>query len=79
MSTDTRTTPTPVLIDSRQAASMLGIAPRTLDKYRNLGAIPSVQIGTARRYRVAELLAWVAAGCPTDSKAGDRIRKGVRP
>ncbi len=73
------TTPPPVLIDTRQAASMLGIAPRTLDKYRNLGAIPSVLIGTARRYRVADLMAWIDAGCPTDPNAGAQIREGVKP
>lgn len=71
--------PPPMLIDSKQAASMLGIAPRTLDKYRHLGAIPSLLIGTARRYRVAELMAWIDAGCPTDPDAGDRIRQGGSP
>lgn len=69
----------PILVDTRQAATMLGIAPRTVDKYRHLGAIPSVQIGTARRYRVADLMAWIDAGCPTNPNSGARIREEDRP
>lgn len=66
-----------VLISRPQAAALLKISTRKLDALRASGAIPSRQIDRARRYLVAELRAWIAAGCPTDPDAGERIRQKV--
>ncbi|MCH7791750.1 MAG: helix-turn-helix domain-containing protein [Planctomycetes bacterium] len=57
---------------------MLGIGARTLWTLTNRGAIPSRKIGRSVRYCPAELRAWVAAGCPTEPGAAERVRKAVR-
>lgn len=55
-----------VLVTREVAARRLSISERTLWTLTNSGAIPSIRLGTrAVRYRVADLDAWVAAGCPT--------------
>lgn len=64
------TTLDPILVDAKRAAAMLSIGTRKLWELTNCGAIDSVKIGRAVRYRVSDLESWVAAGCPT---------KGVRP
>ena len=68
----------PVLIDARHAAAILEIGQRTLAKYTATGAVPSVKIGTLRRYVLAELHAWIEAGCPIEAGAGDSIRAELR-
>jgi len=68
---------TPVLIDARHAAAMLAIAGQTLSKHTASGAIPSVKLGGARRYVVAEIQEWIRAGCPIEPGAGEAIR--LRP
>jgi len=65
----------PVLIGARHAGAMLAIAQRTLSKHTATGAIPSVKLGGARRYIVAEIQEWIKAGCPTEPGAGDAIRQ----
>ena len=70
--------PTPLLINAKAAAAMLAIGARTLWTYTNCNAIPSRKIGRAVRYCPDDLRAWVAAGCPTDAGAADRVRKGAR-
>lgn len=54
-----------ILVDAKQASAMLAIGSRNLWTLTNCGAIPCVRIGRSVRYRVADLNAWVAAGCPT--------------
>ncbi|MCP3903277.1 MAG: helix-turn-helix domain-containing protein [Planctomycetes bacterium] len=68
----------PLLIDAKAAAAMLAIGARTLWTYTNCNAIPSRKIGRAVRYCPDELRAWIAAGCPTDAGAGDRVRAVMR-
>ncbi len=70
---------TPLLVDARTACAMLAIGERRLWVLSNCGAIPSHKIGKSRRYAPDELRAWIAAGCPTEPGAGDRVRKAVRP
>lgn len=62
---------TPILVDAKRAAAMLSISPRKLWELTNCGAIERVRIDRAVRYRVADLEAWVAAGCPS-RKEGSR-------
>ena len=69
---------TALLIDAKAAAAMLALGARTLWSYTNCRAIPSRKIGRAVRYCPDELLAWIAAGCPTDAGAADGVRSVMR-
>ncbi|TVS20978.1 MAG: DNA-binding protein [Planctomycetaceae bacterium] len=53
-----------ILVDTSQAAEMLGISRRKLAQLIATGVIPSRKIGRLRRFSVAELQAWVTDGCP---------------
>lgn len=49
------------LLDTRQAAARLGLAPNTLEIKRVTGGGPSfVKLGRSVRYRIADLDNWVA-------------------
>lgn len=62
--------PAPELLTTRQAAELLGIGERTLWRYSNSGRAPApIRVGSAVRYRRAELLEWIAAGCPVIKRA----------
>jgi predicted DNA-binding transcriptional regulator AlpA len=62
-----------ILINVPAACTTLCMGPRRLWTLTNNGAIPSRKIGRSVRYVPAELAAWVAAGCPCEAGAGDRI------
>ena len=47
------------LLDSDEAAQLLKIHPKTLQRMARLGEIPGVQIGRLWRFRRSELNAWV--------------------
>lgn len=68
---------TALLIGSPEAARRLGIGTRTLWALTKCNAIPSHRIGRSVRYALAEIEAWVTAGCPTDPGSAARVRKGV--
>jgi excisionase family DNA binding protein len=54
-----------LLIDSRQAAKLLGISERTLWEMWNTGQMPRpIRIGRVVRFAYEELRAWVNAGGP---------------
>jgi excisionase family DNA binding protein len=76
-----RTTPSeivPELVDSREAAQLLGIGKRTLWRWSRSGICPSpIKIGrgprAAVRFRRADLMEWIAERCPrTDGKGGGK-------
>jgi hypothetical protein len=71
-------TPAPLLIATKAACVLLSMGERRLWVLTNCRAIPSRKIGRSVRYCPTELAAWVAAGCPTEAGAGDRIRKAMR-
>ncbi len=57
------------LLTVKQAAQLCGVSTRTLTRWGLSGVAPSpVKLGygtrTAVRYRQAELLSWIEAGCP---------------
>ncbi|HYE60701.1 MAG TPA: hypothetical protein VD997_01785 [Phycisphaerales bacterium] len=78
MASDTTTSTAPLLIDAKAARVMLCMGERRLWMLTNCGAIPSRKIGKSVRYSPEELAAWVALGCPTDSRAGEQIRHAMR-
>lgn len=43
------------LLDSQQAAALLGIHPKTLQKLARAGTVPSHRIGDLWRFRASEL------------------------
>jgi excisionase family DNA binding protein len=45
----------PLSVGLKEAAKMIGIAPRTLRKYAALRQIPSVKLGNRLLFRVADL------------------------
>jgi excisionase family DNA binding protein len=54
-----------LLIDSRQAAKLLNVSPRTLwamQKSRSM--LPPIRIGRAVRWSLEALKKWIEAGCP---------------
>jgi predicted DNA-binding transcriptional regulator AlpA len=77
MASDTNPTTAPLLIDAKAAYALLCMGERRLWELTNCRAIPSHRVGRSVRYVPAELAAWVAAGCPTESGAGDRIRRAM--
>lgn len=60
----------PELLTSKQAAKLAGVSERTWWTWSHSGLAPrpvTIGYGTrpAVRYRRAEILAWIAAGCPS--------------
>ena len=50
------------LMDARKVATLLGISLRTLDTLVARGEAPAfIRIGQARRWRIAEINAWIDA------------------
>jgi predicted DNA-binding transcriptional regulator AlpA len=49
----------PLMVDCKTASAMLGISLRKLWSLSAGGEIPSLKIGTSKRYAVADLRAWV--------------------
>jgi excisionase family DNA binding protein len=47
------------LLDSDEAAALLKIHPKTLQRMARNGDIPGIQIGKLWRFRVADLLQWI--------------------
>jgi predicted DNA-binding transcriptional regulator AlpA len=53
------------LITKLEAAQLCGLSRSTFDTYRHAGYVPQpLHVGNTLRWRVAELQAWIDAGCP---------------
>jgi predicted DNA-binding transcriptional regulator AlpA len=51
-----------VLLNTHQAAERCSLSPRTLEKHRVAGGGPHfIRLGSAVRYRLEDLDAWIAA------------------
>ncbi len=58
--------PEPILISATCAAALCGVSIRQWWRWDSGGATPrSVRIGSTKRWRREELLAWITAGCPS--------------
>ena len=62
------------LLTTAEAAVLCGMGERSLYRFSKAGMAPSpVTIGPGtRRYRRADLLAWIRAGCPRSKGGRDR-------
>ncbi len=49
----------PLAVDKYRAAELLSLHPETVARFARSGEIPSAVIGRCRRYRVADLDAWL--------------------
>lgn len=49
------------LLDSWQAAAMMNVHPKTLQKLARRGQIPGVHIGKLWRFRASVIEAWISA------------------
>jgi predicted DNA-binding transcriptional regulator AlpA len=55
----------PLLIPDAQAAALAGVARATWHRLRSADKVPpAVRLGRAVRWRRAEVVAWIEAGCP---------------
>lgn len=60
----------PALLDKRAVAALLDCSPRHVDRLADAGRMPApVRIGALVRWRHAEILDWIAAGCPSTRRA----------
>lgn len=53
--------PAPLLVDTRTAATLLCISPRTVWGLADTGALPVVRIGRRKLFRLCDLSAFVEA------------------
>ena len=60
-STNTPTTPAPLLVDRREAGRLLGVSPGTIDNLRTRGELPSMKIAARRLFDVADLRRFIDA------------------
>jgi excisionase family DNA binding protein len=59
------TTFEPLLLTDREAAALCGLGRSTWHSLQAAGKVPpGLKIGRSRRWRRAELLAWIEAGAP---------------
>ncbi len=64
------------LLDQKQAAQLLGLSVRTLERHRLEGTGPTfVRLGRLVRYRAADIAAWVEASARTSTS--DLVRSGA--
>jgi predicted DNA-binding transcriptional regulator AlpA len=79
MSRRTDSAPSPLLVDVRDAAAMVGCARRTWLSWSASGRTPaSVKLGALRRWSVEDLRAWVALGCPPRAEFEARKKGGAQ-
>ncbi len=55
----------PLLIDVEELAALLGRSVASLARDDAAGRLPTpVRLGASKKFRMDEVIAWVAAGCP---------------
>jgi excisionase family DNA binding protein len=50
------------LLDDAEAADLLGIHPKTLQRWAREGRVPTHRLGRKHRYRASELDEWIRTG-----------------
>jgi predicted DNA-binding transcriptional regulator AlpA len=78
MASDTNTATAPMMVRGIRAGCRLtGLGERTVWLLVNRNALPHRRVGRAIMFVPGEVAEWIRAGCPTESGASDRVRKGV--
>lgn len=55
----------PLLLNSREVADLIGASPRTVVRLADAGRMPRpIKVGALTRWRRSELDSWIARGCP---------------
>ena len=61
------------LLTTRQVSEMLNVGQRSVWRWSHSGRMPApVRIGNAVRFRRAEIVDWLEAGCPRVNARADR-------
>lgn len=69
---------TPLLIDLKQLATLLSCGQSTLHRNRKADRLPApIKLGGRTLWRVQEIEAWVAAGCP-DRKTWEAMQTAAK-
>lgn len=59
------------LLDVNETAGVLGVGTRTVWRMRDAGRMPTpVKVAGCIRWRLADLSAWIDAGCPDVRRTG---------
>jgi excisionase family DNA binding protein len=61
------------LLNDGEAAGLLGIHPKTLQRLARVGEIPAHRIGRSWRYRASELNTWLTAGVVQSTRQPTRV------
>jgi excisionase family DNA binding protein len=61
------------LLNDGEAAGLLGIHPKTLQRLARVGEIPAHRIGRSWRYRASELNTWLMAGVVQSTRQPTRV------
>ncbi|MBL9118592.1 MAG: helix-turn-helix domain-containing protein [Phycisphaerae bacterium] len=62
-----------VLIGVERVAEKLNVSTRHVRRLTDAGALPRpIRLGSLVRWRLAEIDAWIASGCPRREREGER-------
>jgi len=61
------------LLDACEAAGLLRIHPKTLQKLTRIGRIPAYRVGRFWRYRASDLEMWLRSDANSDRQLADRV------
>jgi excisionase family DNA binding protein len=61
------------LLDVAQAAKLLGIHPKTLQRLARIGSIPAYRVGRFWRYRASDIEMWLRCSANSNRQPADRV------
>ena len=61
------------LLDASEAASLLRIHPKTIQRLARLGYVPAFRVGKFRRYRASDLEKWLRSVSHSNGQLADRV------
>jgi excisionase family DNA binding protein len=61
------------LLDAPEAARLLRIHPKTLQKLTRVGHVPAYRVGRFWRYRSSDLEMWLQSGANSNRQLADRV------
>lgn len=61
------------LLDASEAAKLLRIHPKTLQKLARVGQVPAFRVGRFWRYRASDLEMWLRSASHSDGQLADRV------